>query len=67
IRALFWSAVINGVIAVPLMAVIMLVATRRSIMGAFTATPVQRIVGWAAVAIMAAASGVMFAQMAGAF
>ncbi|MDO8324773.1 MAG: divalent metal cation transporter [Phenylobacterium sp.] len=67
IRALFWSAVINGVIAVPLMAVIMLVATRRSIMGAFTATPLQRIVGWAAVAIMAAASGVMFAQMAGAF
>ena len=66
IRALFWSAVINGVIAVPLMVVIMLVATRKSIMGAFTATPVQRVVGWAAVAIMAAAAGVMFAQMAGA-
>jgi NRAMP (natural resistance-associated macrophage protein)-like metal ion transporter len=64
IRALFWSAVINGVIAVPLMAVIMLVATRKSIMGAFTATPLQRVVGWAAVAIMAVAAAVMFTQMA---
>lgn len=63
IRALFWSAVINGLIAVPLMAVIMLVATRRSIMGAFTATLMQRVVGWAAVAIMAVAAAVMFAQM----
>jgi NRAMP (natural resistance-associated macrophage protein)-like metal ion transporter len=65
IRALFWSAVVNGVIAVPLMAVIMLVATRRSIMGAFTAGPWHRFVGWAAVGIMAAAALVMFAQMAG--
>jgi len=65
IKALFWSAVINGVIAVPLMAVIMLVATRRSIMGAFTASPVQRVVGWAAVGIMAVAAVAMFVLMAG--
>ncbi|WP_304177319.1 NRAMP family divalent metal transporter [Phenylobacterium aquaticum] len=63
IQALFWSAVVNGVIAVPLMAVIMLVATRRSIMGRFTATFLQRVVGWAAVAIMAMASAVMFTQL----
>lgn len=65
IRALFWSAVVNGVIAVPLMVVIMLVAARRSVMGAFTIHPVQRAVGWAAVGIMTAAAGVMFAQLIG--
>ena len=65
IRALFWSAVVNGVIAVPLMAVIMLVGMRRSVMGPFTIRPLQRFVGWAAVGIMAAAAAVMFLQMAG--
>ncbi|MCI3132310.1 NRAMP family divalent metal transporter [Phenylobacterium aquaticum] len=64
IQALFWSAVVNGVIAVPLMVVIMLVATARTIMGGFIATPLQRTVGWAAVAIMAVASAVMFSQFA---
>jgi Mn2+/Fe2+ NRAMP family transporter len=34
IKALFWSAVINGVVAVPLMVVIMLMATQRQVMGA---------------------------------
>lgn len=36
-KALFWSAVINGVVAVPLMSVMLLVA-KRSVMGAFTAS-----------------------------
>jgi NRAMP (natural resistance-associated macrophage protein)-like metal ion transporter len=35
IKALFWSAVINGVVAVPLMVVIMLMAMRRDVMGPF--------------------------------
>lgn len=64
IRALFWSAVVNGVIAVPLMVVIMLVATRRPIMGAFVSKGPQLWIGWAATAIMAAAAVVMFVQMA---
>jgi len=62
-QALFWSAVLNGVIAVPLMVLIMLMSQNREIMGRFTATRSQRIVGWAAVAIMAAAAAVMFAQI----
>ena len=33
-KALFWSAVINGVVAVPLMAVIILLASKKSVMGA---------------------------------
>jgi Mn2+/Fe2+ NRAMP family transporter len=59
-KALFWSAVINGVVAVPLMIVIILVVSRKSVMGAFTAG--WRIVslGWAATAIMAAAAIRMF-------
>ena len=55
IKALFWSAVINGVIAVPIMAAMMFVASRRDQMGVFVATPGQRVFGWAATAIMAAA------------
>ena len=64
IKALFWSAVVNGVIAVPLMGVIMLLATRKSLMGQFTASPWQRWGGWTATAIMAAVAVVMFVLMA---
>jgi NRAMP (natural resistance-associated macrophage protein)-like metal ion transporter len=60
IKALFWSAVLNGVIAVPLMAVIMILSTRQSVMGDFIATPVQRIVGWMATGIMALVATAMF-------
>jgi len=63
IKALFWSAVVNGVIAAPLMAVIMLLATRKSLMGEFTASPWQRWGGWTATAIMGAAAIAMFVLM----
>ena len=56
IQALFWSAVINGVISVPILFGMMLVASKRSEMGVFTATLSQRVFGWAATALMAAAS-----------
>lgn len=55
-KALFWSAVINGVVAVPLMAVIILLASRKSVMGAFTATRTLIVLGWIATAIMGAAA-----------
>ncbi len=60
IKALFWSAVLNGVIAVPIMATMMIVASRRSEMGDFVATLGQRIFGWTATVVMAAASVTMF-------
>jgi len=63
IKALFWSAVINGVIAVPLMVVIMLLAVRKGVMGQFPITLIQRIFGWGATAVMAAASVAMFVLM----
>jgi Mn2+/Fe2+ NRAMP family transporter len=63
IKALFWSAVINGVITVPIMAAMMVVASRRDRMGEFAATPGQRIGGWLTAAMMAAAAVAMFATM----
>ncbi len=61
IRALFWSAVLNGVISVPLMAAMMIVASRRDEMGAFVAPVALRVLGWLATACMAAAALAMFA------
>ncbi|HEX3701523.1 MAG TPA: divalent metal cation transporter [Phenylobacterium sp.] len=60
IKALFWSAVVNGVISVPIMAGMMLVGSRRAEMGRYVATLWQRIFGWAATGVMAAAVIAMF-------
>jgi NRAMP (natural resistance-associated macrophage protein)-like metal ion transporter len=51
-KALFWSAVINGIIAVPLMVVVILLVSKKSVMGKFTASLPIIILGWAAVAVM---------------
>ena len=59
-KALFWSAVINGVVAVPLMAVIIVLVSRKSVMGAYTANRKIVILGWIATAIMGAAAVRMF-------
>jgi len=59
IKALFWSAVINGVVAVPIMAVMMIVVSRTSTMGQYTASRPLRFFGWAATAVMAAAAVAM--------
>jgi NRAMP (natural resistance-associated macrophage protein)-like metal ion transporter len=63
IKALFWSAVLNGVIAVPIMAAMMIVATRKQEMGEFVATLSQRWFGWLATAVMAAAAIAMIVLM----
>jgi Mn2+/Fe2+ NRAMP family transporter len=55
-KALFWSAVINGVVAVPLMVVIILLASRKSVMGAFTASRSLLVLAWIGAAVMAVAS-----------
>jgi Mn2+/Fe2+ NRAMP family transporter len=61
IRALFWSAVINGVVSVPLMVVTMRMAANQKVMGKFTLPPYLRVMGWIATAVMAAASVGLFA------
>jgi NRAMP (natural resistance-associated macrophage protein)-like metal ion transporter len=61
IKALFWSAVINGVVAVPLMAIIMLMAMRRDVMGHFVLPRPLWAMGWLCTATMAVAVAIMFA------
>lgn len=59
-KALFWSAVINGVVAVPLMVVIILLVSKKSVMGAFTASRALIALGWIATLVMGAAAVWMF-------
>ena len=63
IRALYWAAVINGVVAVPVIAIMMIMATRKSIMGVFTITRGMAFLGWVATAVMAIAAIAMFSSM----
>lgn len=56
IKALFWSAVLNGLIAVPLMVATMIVVSNRRHLGSFVAPIGLKIVGWLATAVMAAAA-----------
>jgi Mn2+/Fe2+ NRAMP family transporter len=56
IRALFWSAVLNGVAAAPIMAAMMIVVSRTSVMGPLTERRGVLVFGWAATAVMALAS-----------
>lgn len=59
-KALFWSAVINGVVAVPLMVAIMILASKKSVMGDFIASRSILFLGWSATIIMGIAALFMF-------
>lgn len=61
VKALFWSAVLNGVIAVPIMAVMMLLASRPAMMGRNVIGARLRALGWLATAAMAATVLALFA------
>lgn len=63
IKALVWSAVVNGVIVVPILVATMIVASRPAQMGKFVASPLQRVFGWLTTAMMAVAAAAMFAMM----
>jgi Mn2+/Fe2+ NRAMP family transporter len=63
VRALFGSAVLNGVIAVPIMAVMMHLATQRRVMGPHVLGPRLRWLGWAATAAMAATVAAMLVSL----
>ncbi len=56
VKALFWSAVINGVVAVPVMFMTMRMATNSKVMGQFSVHGLLRFLGWAATAAMALAA-----------
>ncbi|MES2399720.1 MAG: divalent metal cation transporter [Pseudomonadota bacterium] len=59
-KALYWSAVINGVVAVPIMAGMMLLAGKKEVMGSFTSGFKTRWFGWGGVGVMGVAVLMMF-------
>ena len=63
IKALFYAAVINGVISPPIMLVMMRMASNPKIMGEFVVTRRLRVLGWVATTVMATAVAAMFIQM----
>jgi Mn2+/Fe2+ NRAMP family transporter len=65
VKALYWSAVVNGVLAAPVMAVIMLIADNGKIMQGLTLSPAMRLLGWLATLVMVVASVAFFALGAG--
>ena len=56
VRALYWAAVVNGVLAAPVMAAVMLIASNSKIMGELALRPAMKVVGWLATAVMLVAS-----------
>ena len=61
VRALYWAAVVNGVLAAPLMAVMMLIVRNSRAMGRLTLSLRATILGWCATLVMLAATVVFFA------
>ncbi len=55
IKALVWSAIVNGVISVPIMVAMMVVGQSSRLMGRLTISRRHRVLGWAATAVMAVA------------
>jgi Mn2+/Fe2+ NRAMP family transporter len=55
IKALYWSAVLNGIVAAPVMTMMMLISSNKRIMGKFVVGEVMRTMGWLATGVMAAA------------
>lgn len=60
VRALYWAAVINGLLATPLMVVMMMIAGNPRAMGRLTLRGPTRVMGWFATAVMAGASAAFF-------
>jgi Mn2+/Fe2+ NRAMP family transporter len=59
-KALFWSAVINGIVAVPLMVAIMVLSSKQSVMGIYVASFSMRVLGWLATGFMAVTAIYLF-------
>jgi len=52
VKALFWAAILNGIVAAPLMAIIMIMASSRRVMGKLVIPPYLKAAGWFATAVM---------------
>ena len=60
VSALFWSAVVNGVLAPPLIVLVVLLTSDPRVMGEHVNSTVLRLLGWFCVAVMTAAAIAMF-------
>jgi NRAMP (natural resistance-associated macrophage protein)-like metal ion transporter len=58
-KALFWTAVINGFLSPPLLVIILLIANNRAVMGKRVNGPLLNVLGWATTALMFTAAGVL--------
>jgi NRAMP (natural resistance-associated macrophage protein)-like metal ion transporter len=63
IKALLWAAMLNGMVSVPIMAVMMLLAANPAVMGPFVVTLRLKVLGWLAVGVIAAAVAAMLALL----
>jgi NRAMP (natural resistance-associated macrophage protein)-like metal ion transporter len=63
-KALIWAAVINGIVAVPVMVVMMRLAARRDVMGKFAISRGLAWTGWASTCVMAVAVGALLVSLA---
>jgi NRAMP (natural resistance-associated macrophage protein)-like metal ion transporter len=63
VKMLFWSAVLNGVLAPPLIVLVVLLTSSKKVMGDRVNPPLLKWLGWATAAVMAVAAVAMFATM----
>ncbi len=61
VRMLFWAAVLNGVLAPPLVVLVVLLTSSQEVMGEHVSPPLLRLLGWAAALVMTLAAVAMFA------
>jgi len=63
IKALYWTAIVNGVLAAPLMAIMMLIVRNPKAMGELTLPRLPTVLGWSATAVMTLATALFFASL----
>lgn len=64
ITALYYAAALNGLIAPPLMALVVILANRKDVMGRFVNSRLSNALGWTIVAVMALAGGALLFDLA---
>jgi Mn2+/Fe2+ NRAMP family transporter len=63
VKMLFYSAVLNGVLAAPLIVLVTLLTSNTKVMGTRVSSPLLRVLGWATAGIMTVAAIGMFVTL----